>query len=136
MDGLELVRLLREENNDVPVIMFSAFGDSHKGSESARLGVYDFIPKGDDLNALYDAIETNIQKYQILANQKFDRLYFQQKYNFIGVSPAIQTILKKVEQVAQYDTRVLITGETGVGKNLLAEIIHKASPRAGKPLSG
>ncbi len=133
MDGLELVRLLREENNDVPVIMFSAFGDSHKGSEAAKLGVYDFIPKGDDLNELYDAIETTIQKYQILASQKFDAQYFQQKYNFIGISPQIKEIFKTIEHLANSDARVLITGETGVGKNLLAELIHQISPRASKP---
>jgi len=133
MDGLEFVRVLRDNNNNTPVIMYSAFGDSHLGSEAAKLGVHDFIPKGDDLGQLYDVIETAIQKHEILSRQKFDVQYFRQKYNFVGVSKAIQELLSKAVDMAKTDARILITGETGVGKNLLAEIIHKEGNRSEKP---
>ncbi len=132
-DGLQFVRELRQNGDDTPIIMYSAFGDSHLGSEAARLGVYDFLPKADDINQLYDAIEETIQKHRILTEQKMDSQYFLQKYNFAGVSPQIKDIFNKLEQIAHTNANVLITGETGVGKNLLAEVVHKISPRADRP---
>lgn len=133
MDGLEFVCVLRENNNDTPVIMYSAFGDSHQGSEAAKLGVHDFIPKGDDLGKLYDVIESTIQKHEILSRQKFDVQYFRQNHSFVGVSKPIQELLVEAVNLAKTEARILITGETGVGKNLLAEIIHKEGKRAEKP---
>ncbi|HFE64514.1 MAG TPA: sigma-54-dependent Fis family transcriptional regulator, partial [Caldithrix sp.] len=133
MDGLDFVREMRKEENDTPVIMYSAFGDSHLGSEAAKLGVYDFLPKGEDLNHLYDVIEETIQKYKLLTQQKFDAQYFKQKYNFVGVSPAIKKIFETIENIASTDAKILIIGETGSGKNLLAEAIHQISDRASKP---
>jgi DNA-binding NtrC family response regulator len=130
LDGLDFVRMLRKNQNDTPVIMYSAYGDSHLGVESARLGVFDFLPKGDDLSQLYDKIEAIIQKHQIITQQKFDGQYFMQKYEFVGISPQIKKVFETIEQIASTDARVLIVGETGVGKNLLAEIIHKESNRA------
>lgn len=133
MDGLEFVRVLRENEDDTPVIMYSAFGDSHQGSEAAKLGVHDFIPKGDDLEQLYDVIESTIQKYEILSRQKFDVQYFRQNHSFVGVSKPIRELLIEAINLAKTEARILITGETGVGKNLLAEIIHKEGKRAEKP---
>ncbi len=133
MDGLDFVRALRLDQNDTPIIMYSAFGNSHMGHEAAKMGVYDFLPKGDDLNALYDTIESTIQKHHILSSQKFDAQYFQQKYNFVGISPQIKALFEKIEKIANTDARILIHGETGVGKNLLAEVIHQISNRSDRP---
>ncbi len=113
--------------------MYSAYADSHLGNESAKLGVYDFLPKGENIELLFDSIESIIQKYEIITQQQFDAEYFKQKHNFVGVSEPIMNLFKTVDQVAATNARILISGETGVGKNLLAEAIHQASNRCDKP---
>jgi DNA-binding NtrC family response regulator len=133
IDGLDFVEKLRSQQNDIPIIMYSAFGDSHIGHTSAQLGVLDFIQKGEDLSILIDRIEELIQRTNIVNLQRFDADYFKQKFNFVGVSGSIKKLFKTIEQVAATNARILICGETGVGKNLLAEAIHQISDRSDKP---
>ncbi len=135
MDGLALLRELRAIDPEVPVILLTAFGTISTAIEAMKLGAFDFVLKPFDRAALEIAIRKALDasRYQLE-----NRFYREQSSggravaNLVGESPAMQPIYDLIRQVAPTKSAVLITGETGTGKELVARAIHDLSPRAAK----
>ena len=134
MDGLALLQELRAIDPEVPVIILTAFGTISTAIEAMKLGAFDFVLKPFDRAALEIVIRKalDVSRYQLE-----NRFYREQSSgaaiaNLIGESPAMQPVYDLVRQVAPTKSAVLITGETGTGKELVARAIHDLSPRAAK----
>jgi len=134
MDGMEVLRRIHTEHRDLPVIMISGHGTIQTAVEAVKLGAYDFIEKPPDLNRLLITIRNALEKHSLVQETKKLRKQVKGLQPIIGESKAIQQIRETIERIAPLDTRVLITGESGVGKELVAKWIHELSPRAAGPL--
>jgi two-component system response regulator AtoC len=135
MDGLTLLREIRAIDPEVPVIMVTAFGTISTAIEAMKLGAFDFVLKPFDRAALEIVIRKalDVSRYQLE-----NRFYREQSSggaaiaNLVGESPAMLPVYDLIRQVAPTKSAVLITGETGTGKELVARAIHDLSPRSAK----
>ena len=132
-DGIDLLKLLMSIDKTVPVIMISGHANVQVAVEAIRIGAYEFVEKPFSseklLNYVKRAIEiTNIKKEK---NNVENKLFY--SFDFIGKSPEILKITKTIEKLASAESRILITGQTGTGKELVARKIHKSSSRAESP---
>lgn len=132
MDGIEV---LEEAKTfcDIPFIMISGHGNIDTAVEAIKLGAYDFISKPPDLNRLLITIRNAMDKSILLNETKVLKKMVSQKYEMVGNSPAIQQIKDVIEKVAPTTARVLIFGENGTGKELVAHWLHEKSQRAHAP---
>ena len=132
MDGLELLEKIRQQS-DAQVIMISGHGNIDTAVEAIRKGAYDYISKPLDLNRLLVTLRNALDRSRLLAeSQMLKKKVF--KYNeIVGESEALKEVLRMVEKVAPTNARVLITGENGTGKELIARALHENSPRAHGP---
>lgn len=132
MDGMELLDKIKEQS-DAQVIMISGHGNIDTAVEAIRKGAYDYISKPLDLNRLLVTLRNALDRSRLLAeSQMLRKKVF--KYNeIIGDSKALKEVLTMVEKVAPTNARVLITGENGTGKELIARAIHENSSRAHGP---
>jgi len=136
VDGLEVIKRLQADEVSVPVIVFTAQGTSQMAIEAMQLGAYDYIPKPFDLDELALTIK-RLFEHQALKDEVHElkeQLRFDPSDRMIGRSPVMLEIFKTVGRVARSDATVLIMGETGTGKELIAEQIHRASNRRGGPM--
>lgn len=129
-DGLEVLNKLKEQLPDIPVIMISGYGTIETAVEAVKKGAFDFIAKPPDLNRLLITIRNAIDKNSLVAEAKSLRRKVTRVDTMIGHSPAILQIKETIEKVAYTDARILITGENGVGKELVARWIHEKSSRS------
>lgn len=133
--GIDLLALSRERKPAVPVIMITAHGDIETAVAAMKLGAYDFITKPFDEQELLNGVQKALAESE--KNRELLSSYFDRESRFlpdiIGKSPAIQAILQTVKKIAPSDSTVLISGETGVGKELIARAIHSASTRQNHP---
>lgn len=134
MDGLEVLTKARELDDDVPFIMISGNATIDTAVEATKKGAYDFISKPPDLNRLLVTLRNAIDKKSIVVENKVLKRRVSKTREIIGDSPAILNITETIEKVAPTDARVLITGENGTGKELVARWIHEKSNRAKFPL--
>jgi DNA-binding NtrC family response regulator len=136
MDGLTLLKRLKELDPDTLIVMMTAHGDIHDAVEAMRLGAYDYLLKPFELEELSFTIEKLVQM-QTLAIENLilkDRLANIARFeNLVGQSPPMLDLFETIVDVAQTDATVLITGETGTGKELVARAIHAQSPRVYAP---
>jgi DNA-binding NtrC family response regulator len=136
MDGLTLLKRLKEQDPDTLIVMMTAHGDIHDAVEAMRLGAYDYLLKPFELEELSFTIEKLVQM-QTLALENLilkDRLANVARFeNLVGQSPPMLDLFAAIVDVAQTDATVLITGETGTGKELVARAIHAQSPRVYAP---
>jgi two-component system response regulator AtoC len=131
LDGIGLLRQLRADNNDVPVIVVTAFGTVESAVDAMKYGASDYIVRPFELEAVEAAVQRALRLGRVQRENRYLRQEVEQGWRgFIGNSPSMQTIYKQIEQVAATKTSVLIQGETGTGKELVARAIHNASPRA------
>jgi DNA-binding NtrC family response regulator len=130
MDGLELLTKARELDDDVPFIMISGNATIDTAVEATKKGAFDFISKPPDLNRLLVTLRNAIDKKSIVIENKVLKRKVSKTREIIGDSPAIQNINETIEKVAPTDARVLITGENGTGKELVARWSHEKSNRA------
>lgn len=130
MDGLEVLTKARELDDDVPFIMISGNATIDTAVEATKKGAYDFISKPPDLNRLLVTLRNAIDKKSIVIENKVLKRKVSKTREIIGDSPAIQNINETIEKVAPTDARVLITGENGTGKELVARWIHEKSNRS------
>jgi len=132
--GMDLLRICHEKRPSVPVIMITAFGNVEAAVTAMKKGAYDFITKPFDENELLNVVEKAISESEM--NKELLSTYFDKETSFtevIGNTPVIHEILKIVQKIAPTDSTVLITGGTGVGKELIAQEIHSKSRRRDCP---
>jgi len=132
MDGIEVLDKL-VSFSDTPVIMISGHGTIETAVDAIKKGAYDFIVKPPDLNRLLIAIRNAIEKKDLVVKTRQLKKEVDRKYRIIGESPAIKKVKKMIEKVAPTSARILITGENGTGKELVARQIHEKSSRSHAP---
>ncbi|HEX3101956.1 MAG TPA: sigma-54 dependent transcriptional regulator [Pyrinomonadaceae bacterium] len=136
MDGIELLRALRENLPDVGVILMTAFASVETAREAFKLGADDFIQKPFDVEELKLIVRKTIEKQALIdENRAFKRAQRERGSikNIVGTSAKMNAIFQMIETVAEVQSTVLLTGESGTGKELVARAIHDLSPRAEKP---
>ncbi len=136
MDGMEFMERIRLRQPDLPVIMMTAFGSVEKAVEAMRKGAFDYILKPFKNEELKLTIGKAIGHYQLVRQNRQLARELQGKYHFgniIGKSPQMQRIFELIEKVAPTKATVLITGDSGTGKELIARAIHYNSPRKDRP---
>ncbi len=130
MDGLEFLTKATEKNPDVPVIMISGHGTIETAVDAVKKGAYDYIAKPPDLNRLLITIRNAVDKNSLNKETRTLKRKVKRVDDMTGESDAMRRIKETIEKVAPTDARVLITGENGAGKELVARWIHEKSNRA------
>ncbi|HEY0840132.1 MAG TPA: sigma-54 dependent transcriptional regulator [Vulgatibacter sp.] len=135
MDGLWLLRALREELPHVPVILLTGRGTIDAAVEAIREGAYDFLEKPIDGHRLRLVIERALEKQATLQQVASLRSCLERAEDrgFIGQSAAMREVFTLIEKVAPSKASVVITGESGTGKEMVARAVHRLSPRSDKP---
>lgn len=133
MDGIEVLQKLNEISPEVPVIMISGHGNIDTAVEAIKKGAYDFIEKPLDLNRLLVTIRNAMDRSDLIQETKVLKKKVSKTYDIVGDSAAIAQIKDMIEKVAPTDARVLVTGQNGTGKELVARWLHEKSERADKP---
>ncbi len=134
IDGIDFLQKAVEVNADVPVIMISGHGNIETAVEAVKKGAYDFIQKPPDLNRLLITIRNAMDRNTLVNEAKTLKRKVFKVQEMVGNSSEITRIKETIEKVAPTEARVLITGENGVGKELVARWLHEKSGRAANPL--
>ncbi len=135
MNGIEFLRALREFDAEVPVIVLTAYGTVESAVEAMKLGAIDFLAKPFDVDMLEALIARSLDYARTRTENRYLREEADRAGGFeemVGNSPAMQSVFSLIAKVAPTRSTVLITGETGTGKELVAQAIHARSPRAKK----
>lgn len=132
MDGIETLEAIRKES-DVPVIMLSGHGTIETAVEAIKKGAFDFIPKPPDLNRLLITLRNALDKKNLATENKVLKKAVKLQSQMIGESAPMMEVKDMIEKVAPTNARVLITGENGTGKELVARQLHELSPRCKGP---
>ncbi len=133
MDGIEVLEQLNVLAPDSPVVMISGHGNIDTAVDSIKKGAYDFIEKPLDLNRLLITIRNAMDKSTLVNETRILKKKVSKKYEIIGESPAIMHVIEMADRVAPTDARILITGDNGTGKELVARRIHDHSNRVSGP---
>lgn len=140
IDGLEFLQLAKEKCSDLPVILITGHGDVHMAVKAMKEGAYDFLEKPVDEDVLLVSLARAVEKMQlVIDNRGLCRQLEVEKekrgsfHGLIGAHPLMRRLYDTIEIVAQEDDPVLIAGETGTGKELVARAIHNLSERRDKP---
>ncbi len=134
LDGIEFLAKASELNAEVPVIMISGHGNIETAVDAVKKGAFDYIAKPPDLNRLLITIRNATDKNILVKETKTLKRKVSKTQEIIGESDAIKKIKDTIEKVAATDARVLITGENGSGKELVAKWLHEKSNRNAQPL--
>jgi two-component system response regulator HydG len=137
LDGITVLRRAKELHPEVEVILITGRGTVEKAVEAMRLGAYDFIEKPLDRAALVKACSRAVEKQRLASENRRLRQELRQQRDedaLIGNSPAMVATKKLVRQIAPTDVAVLIQGDSGTGKEVVADIIHALSPRRDAPI--
>lgn len=138
-DGLTVLMELKAKSNDIPVIIFTAFGTSERAIKAMKMGAFDYLEKPFELDEFILIVERAYEYNILLTEVKNLRSIVQEtgnqlpKDNIIGRNPRMQEIFKMIGRIAPSDATVLIQGESGTGKELIADAIQRHSLRAEKP---
>ena len=130
MDGVEVLQNVRENGINIPFIMLTGHGNISTAVEAMKAGAFDFISKPPDLNRLLTSVRNALEIKNLVTENTKLKKRIAKKYKIIGESEAINKIHIMVEKVAPTDARVLITGNNGTGKELVAHYLHKKSKRS------
>jgi DNA-binding NtrC family response regulator len=135
MDGLDVLKKAQELDYEIPFIMISGHGDLDTAVDCIKNGAYDYISKPPDLNRLLTAVRNGLNKSSLQTVNKILKNKIQKKtYEMVGNSSAIQNVKKIITKIAPTNSKVLITGENGTGKELVAHSIHENSDRNKIPM--
>jgi DNA-binding NtrC family response regulator len=134
LDGIEFLQKAGEINPDVPIIMISGHGNIETAVEAVKKGAFDFISKPPDLNRLLITIRNAMDKGSLVTETKVLKRKVSRVQEMIGESAPIKKIKETIDKVAPTEARILITGENGVGKELVARWVHEKSNRASGPM--
>ncbi|MEP7144417.1 MAG: sigma-54 dependent transcriptional regulator [Ferruginibacter sp.] len=134
MDGIEFLEKARLVNADVPIVVISGHGNVETAVEAVKKGAFDYISKPPDLNRMLITLRNALDKQTLVTETKVLKRKVGKVQDMIGSSKPIEKIKDTIEKVAPTDARVLITGENGVGKELVARWIHEKSNRSSGPM--
>ena len=136
MDGLELIHRIRRQNSRIPIIVMTAFGTVENAVEAMKAGALDFLPKPFSMDHLMAVIGKGLEMRALRDENRALREELGRRYQFdniIGRSAAMQEVFATIERVAPTRATVLLAGESGTGKDLIARAIHYHSPRRDRP---
>lgn len=136
MDGLELLERVRVISSDIPVIILTAFGTVKTAVLALKQGAEHYLTKPVDIEELEVVVNKAMERSRLVSEAKNLRERLREKYRFenlVGSSPQMQEVFQTVEQVAPSNATVLVLGETGTGKELIAEAVHQHSLRSQGP---
>ncbi|MGQ0765666.1 MAG: sigma-54-dependent transcriptional regulator [Gemmatimonadota bacterium] len=133
MDGLDALRRIRQLDPAATVVMISGHATIQNAVEATQLGAYDILEKPLDTDRILVLLRNALQHLTLQEENARLRAKVESRYEIVGTSFAIRSLTEKIEKVAVTPARVLITGENGTGKELVARAIHRLSPRAAKP---
>lgn len=134
VDGLEFLERAREINSDVPIIVISGHGNIETAVEAVKKGAFDYISKPPDLNRLLITLRNALDKQTLVIETKVLKRKVARVQEMVGNGAGIKLIKETIEKVAPTEARVLVTGENGVGKELVARWIHEKSNRSTGPM--
>ena len=129
MDGIEVLKKANDEMLNIPFIMLTGHGNIETAVEAMKLGAYDFISKPPDLNRLLNSVRHALENKSLRSENTILKNKVAQKYLIIGESFSIEEVKRMISKVASTDARVLVTGENGTGKELVAQQLHQQSER-------
>jgi len=133
LDGLELLKVIKREDPSIPVVVISGHGTIETAVTAIKLGAYDFIEKPFKSDRLLLVVERAIEATRLRLENEELRLRAGPETELVGSSPAINHLRQAIDKVAPTGSRVLITGTSGVGKEVVARILHARSRRCGAP---
>ena len=134
MDGVEVLEKTKKIKPEIPMVMISGHGDLETAVNTMRLGAFDYISKPPDLNRLLNTVRNALDKKELVVENKRLKKKVSKNYEMIGKSKGITHIKEIIEKVAATDARVLITGQNGTGKELVAHWVHEKSERSKAPM--
>lgn len=135
IDGFEFLKLIKQQDINLTVIMMTAYGSIDTAVEAIRAGAYDYISKPFKADEVIIAIKKAEEREKLIRENIILKRQTEQRLleNIVCESKAMKEILNSIEKIAPYRQPVLITGESGVGKEIVARLIHEKSPRAKNP---
>lgn len=134
MDGIEFLERAHEINPDTPIVIISGHGNIDTAVEAVKKGAFDYISKPPDLNRMLITLRNAMDKTTLQAETRVLKRKAGKVQEIIGESLQIRRIKETIDKIAPTDARILITGENGVGKELVARWIHQKSQRADNPM--
>jgi len=132
MDGLETLKRLRGRDPAAIVVMISGHATIQNAVEATQLGAYDILEKPLDTDRILVTLRNAIGRIELAQENQRLKATIESRYEMVGRSAAIRAVIEKIDRVAQTTARVLITGENGTGKEVVARAIHRQSPRSAK----
>ena len=133
MDGIETLARLRQLDPQAVVVMISGHGTIQTAVEATQLGAYDFLEKPLDTDRILLTLRNSLQHVDLASENVRLRAEIEKQYEIVGGSRTIREVIERIEKVAPTSARVLITGDNGTGKELVARAIHALSPRGRGP---
>ena len=133
MDGLETLKRLRERDPSAVVVMISGHATIQNAVEATQLGAYDILEKPLDTDRILVTLRNATGRIDLAEENARLKATIESRYEIVGKSFAIRALIENIEKVADSSARVLISGENGTGKELVARALHRQSPRARKP---
>jgi two-component system response regulator PilR (NtrC family) len=136
MTGVEVLRTVKELNPEIPVIMITAYASTETAVEALRLGAYDYITKPFKIEELKNTISNALERRRLKEEVTHLKRAFRDKHgvdSMIGKSPKMNELYEQIQAVARTDSTVLVTGQSGTGKELVARAIHVHSLRSSAP---
>jgi two-component system nitrogen regulation response regulator NtrX len=134
LDGIEFLEKAGEINDEVPIIIISGHGNIETAVEAVKKGAYDYISKPPDLNRMLITLRNAMDKNSLVAETKVLKRKVARVQEMVGESSPIKKIKETIDKIAPTEARVLITGDNGVGKELVARWIHEKSNRSQGPM--
>jgi two-component system nitrogen regulation response regulator NtrX len=132
MDGMEVLRRLRTVDETLPIIMISGHGSTATTVEAIKSGATDYFDKPLSSERVIVTLQNTLQQSRLRHENRELKLAMESKYEIVGQSPSLRRVLESVKRAAPTNATVLLLGESGVGKELVARTIHRNSPRAGQ----
>ena len=136
LDGMALLKMIKESDTEIVVIIMTAYGTIETAVEAMKLGAYDYITKPFSTEQVKLTVDKAIERQKLLYENKYLREKLNDQYNYkriVGNSSSMQPVYELIEKVAPTDTAVLIRGDSGTGNELVAHAIHFNSRRKEKP---
>jgi two-component system nitrogen regulation response regulator NtrX len=133
LDGLGVLKQLRQQDPTAIVVMISGHGSIQSAVEATQLGAHDFLEKPLDTDRVLLTIRNALAHVTLEREVRSLKAQIEEHHAIVGSSPAIRQLIDRIEKVGPTNSRILITGENGTGKELVARALHRLSPRSRKP---